>query len=218
VLRTRDKTFIMEKQTAIESDNSAPKPERQQSDKKRRRGNAYKGAYQGFTFQPIPSTGRPGTPHRFFAESYVVKEESGNATGMTVHQHANGLCIVTVGDNNRHRFSNDDDSTIQFHADDTPEMSTGAKRKLASAMLKGKKSQDTGVVHPSDLLLTVSGLSFPCCVFGMVLETNRSLTVDLLKRDPLLKGYLAVIMPTGQFPPTADGEAVAREPDTDKAS
>ena len=194
--------------------------EKQKSgNKKRRRSSddAYQDAYQGFTFESIPSTGRPGTPHRFFAESYLVKHETtGNnnsaTTGimMRVHQHANGLCIVTVDgeNNNNNKELSASDESIQFHARETPEMSTAAKRKRACAMLKGKeqcKDSSIGVVRPSDLLLSVIGkqqqLNFLCCVFGSLLELNRNLTADLLQKDPLLKGYLAVILPAGPFPP-----------------
>lgn len=208
--------------TAVEKESE--KQQQQSGSKKRRRAgddSAYRDAYQGFTYESIPSTGRPGTPHRFFAESYSVKGETTtgtmNASGMRVHQHANGLCVVTVGDaksknDNKQiiSISDGDVATIQFHAKETPEMSTAAKRKRAGAMLKGKQSSkdenNIGVVRPNDLLLSVGvdgehNSSFPCCVFGSLLELNQNLTAELLQKDPLLKGYLAVILPAGPFPP-----------------
>ena len=40
------------------------------------------------------------------------------------------------------------------------------------------------------------------CVWGSILELNRSISPNVLANDPLLDGYLAIILPTGSFPPT----------------
>jgi hypothetical protein len=44
-------------------------------------------------------------------------------------------------------------------------------------------------------------IQIPAGVWGTVLELNTNVTPELLKKDPLLDGYLAIIMPTGPFPP-----------------
>jgi hypothetical protein len=251
--------------------------------KKRARssGNdAYQTAYAGFTFEPVPATGRPGTPHSFFKASYQVQYPAAAAAAATklegaddtttnntstastktmrVHQHVNGLCVVTLGEallpyqdsNNNSTEATSaateqaDDSgrnTIQFQVLETPDMSAAQKRKRGAKQLKGRMTKTTveaeaaGAVRPSDQLVTIVTTSAggqqqqqqpaphsvdhrPCCVFGSVLELNRNLTIGLLETDPLLKGYLAVILPTGPFPPRAspcDEAASTTNPDDD---
>jgi len=39
------------------------------------------------------------------------------------------------------------------------------------------------------------------CVWGTILEINQGLTPKVIMEDPLLDGYLAVILPSGRFPP-----------------
>ncbi len=67
--------------------------------------------YKDISFHSIPSTGRPGTPHRYFASSYHVKiidheqhtlkhehdEHIICVQEFVVHSHVNGLCILTIG-------------------------------------------------------------------------------------------------------------------------
>lgn len=200
--------------------------------------DTYQAAYSGFAFEPVVSTGRPGTPHCFFKNSYVVhyrqaafkKQEKEGAessvmaddavniqknTEMRVHQHANGLCVVTVGDalkllllkddpSRKEKDDDDCDWTIQFHVPETPALSAAQKRKRAAKQLQGRDMRnEIGAVRPSDTLATLGHIQLPCCVWGSVLELNHrhNRTVDMLKTDPLLKGYLAVILPTGPFPP-----------------
>lgn len=247
--------------------------------KRRRRDcyDAYPSAYRGFTFTPVPATGRPGTPHRFFAESYTVEyiqpldEDSDDKSAgadhtcsdndpysnnlstivrnMRVHRHANGLCVVTTAGNSDAVPSGDVSattgttiSTIHDHAetkgDDLqwlccaattlPDLSAAQKRKRAAVMLKQKQQRDQtlppGAVRPRDPLIrvvdtatTTGGVPtiYPSLVFGGILEVNMELTMDLLRSDPLLKGYLAVILPTGPFPPPTTTVADSTQsPDT----
>jgi len=59
------------------------------------------------------------------------------------------------------------------------------------------------------------------CVWGTILELNHSITPDILFDDPLLDGYLAVILPSGPFPPrisdslkdTSKEESAAQPPE-----
>ena len=224
---------------------NAPTKQSHHNKKKRSRADAageddaYDTAYRGFTYTPVASTGRPGTPHRFFAESYAVQQDAAASddaknkdnTMMRVHRHANGLCVVTaeppppmsseeeqeeVATADRSSSTNNNEDKIEFHVQAAPDMSLAQKRKRAGAMLRGKKSPlvDDGAVVPSDPLVTVSTTTattrtrtYPAAVFGSVLELNRNLTVDVWRRDPLLKGYLAVILPTGPFPPSPPAAA-----------
>jgi hypothetical protein len=91
-----------------------------------------------------------------------------------------------------------------------------------------KKNNDydtvTGVVRPSDILATIRTTSlpsqtttgaappdvqiqFPSCVLGSIIELNHQFThaqgdmMQLLRKDPFLTGYLAIILPSGPFPP-----------------
>jgi hypothetical protein len=218
--------------------------------------DSYRTAYAGFTFEPIPSTGRPGTPHRFFAESYLVRRtEDGGSSGddgsgerkddtispeqpaarrilPVLHKNANGLVVVTVG-SSCVSSSMIDCSTllpsltgIDVVASEAPSDSLGGKRKKQAKMLKGKSVQH--VVQPHD---TMAALRFDgeqnnshdddddepqsddnrsgetahvlCGVWGTVLEVNPNLTPELLRSDPALNGYLAIVLPTGPFPPPA---------------
>jgi hypothetical protein len=40
-----------------------------------------------------------------------------------------------------------------------------------------------------------------CGVWGTVLEVNANLSPELMRRDPALDGFLAIVLPTGPFPP-----------------
>lgn len=82
--------------------------------------------------------------------------------------------------------------------------SAAEKRKRQAKMLKGGKVDDA--VTPRTIIAKLkleSGETLPlyACVWGTILEVNTALTVDILFDDPLLDGYLAVILPSGNFPP-----------------
>jgi hypothetical protein len=141
--------------------------------------DAYKIAYQNVTFVPIPSTGRPGTPHSFFQESYTVhwNNTSNNKDDdmsdennvmhtqppQVVHKHVNGLVIVTAGS----RFMNAETETETTAATETttsnmiesvnylvtegPTVNANERRKIQAKMLRNKKNV-TGVVEPSSIL------------------------------------------------------------------
>jgi hypothetical protein len=178
-------------------DKIAHQDEKEKADASRKRPHdfAYQEAYKDLTYVQIPSSGRPGTPHSFFKESYSVDNQ-------IVHQHANGLCIVTAG-------RPMETTKIEFAVQAAPHQSLAEKRKSQSKRLKGKQVVDS--VHPRDCLVTLDDVSLKCCVWGTILEVNDKLSSKLLSTDPLLDGYLAVILPTGPFPPKNQMPAVKEE-------
>ena len=166
-------------------------------------------------FEDIPSTNRPGTPHRYFEASYraefaddiISKQE--HKLSQVIHCHANGLAIVTIGDTLRDKTI----QSIEFCIDESPTCNAAEKRKRQAKMLKGKTNIE-GVVTPSTVIAKLTVLSdssdtskssqvIPVYagVWGAVLELNKTVSVDTLRNDPLLDGYLAVILPSGPFPP-----------------
>lgn len=163
---------------------------------KRQRVDAYQEVYKNVTFTPIASTGRPGTPHRFFVDSFRV-QFANSSIQQIVHKHSNGLTIITAGDMLPDKI---DSIHLSVEASPVALESTGSKRKKQSKMLKGKLVD--GVIQPTDVIGTINGkIPLYSCVWGSVLETNVNLTTDLLQNDPLLDGYLIVVLPTGPFPP-----------------
>ena len=184
--------------------------------KRRRSDDALAKAYKGVKFTPIESTERPGTPHCYFRESYRVEflqdDEQGESLSsplpppQIVHSHVNGLVVVTAGNS---VMQHDTVESIQLLVKkaDVASQSAASKRKQKAKMLRGKNVQDA--VFPKDELATVTcreaattkSIPLRCCVWGSVLEVNPNLTPQLLQEDPLLDGYLAVILPSGPFPP-----------------
>lgn len=179
----------------------------------KRGGDAYKNAYENVTITPrhFSDDHQPGTPRCFFKDSYDVTvavetnetNESSCSGTVVVHQHANGLCIVTVGETLLK-----DVKDVSFQVKEAPQsMSANDRRKRQSKMLRGGSPQDSqGLVTPTTCLALLTKqngetLQIPAGVWGTVLELNSNVTAQLLKDDPLLDGYLAVIMPTGVFPP-----------------
>jgi hypothetical protein len=201
---------------------------KQQKGQKRKRGDSYKSAYAGISFETRESSGRPGSPHRFFNSSYqacispeigsndkpVGESESQSLTNETktsasplaqvIHHHSNGLCIITAGETIPSSIK-----SIQFLVSESPQCSAAEKRKRQAKMLKGSNVQ--GVVSPSTVIAKLeleSGESVPiyACVWGAVLELNRELTPQVLAQDPLLDGHLAIILPSGTFPPRKEAQ------------
>ena len=184
---------------------------------KRKRGDAsLKDAYENVSITPRESSGRPGTPHRFFKSSFDVQvkkppkemdEPSSSCNGhVLVHQHANGLCVVTVGNDTTLRDNHVKE--IQFQVQEPPQnMSSNDHRKRQSKLLRGGTIGDSqGLTLPNTMLAQLimedgDVLHIPAGVWGTVLEVNTNVTPKLLQDDPLLDGYLAVILPTGSFPP-----------------
>ena len=150
--------------------------------------------------------------------------------GQVVHRHANGLCIVTAGDLIREACrksssSGGDASTsviikqFDFKIKPVEGQSVGSKRRKMMGKKTKKKGSDvgggessSGLVRPSDILATAelscgTSVELKCCVLGTLLEINTRLIdkPSFLLSDPLLDGYLGVVMPRGTFPlPTGD--------------
>lgn len=135
-----------------------------------------------------------------------------------VHRHVNGLCIVTAGETLPSGIQD-----ITFQVDPAPACSNGQRRKQQAKMLKrgiaihddqSKGGRDAnhnktnhGMVTPTSVLAEVTldngatTIRLRACVWGTVLELNTDLTAQMLEQDPLLDGHLAIILPTGVFPP-----------------
>ena len=250
--------------------------------RKREKIDHYAMAYENVRFEPIVAkpqpieiagvdyaihTTTPGSPSRQFKYSYRVTfletKHTATATPLlnqVIHQHANGLCIVTAGEHNQaHHLpaSAEMIERIEFLATTADPCSAGARRKRQSKMLRkgtasvshknqktsnnnnnnnndpsttnSKEENDTatqndGMVTPDTILakihcrannnnqdetgtttpaaiMTTTSLPIYAGVWGSLLELHTSLTPEQLTHDPLLNGYVAVILPTGPFPP-----------------
>lgn len=187
---------------------------------KRKREDPYVAAYQSIRFDPIlPDTqdviisrvpygihtALPGTPARQFAHSFHAKIND-QSHGQVVHQHANGLCIVTPGPS-KDLPAREDVVKIEFLVR-VYDGNTGKNlRKLQAKCLSGKQgSNGDGTVMPDTEIARLhlrndKYISLFAFVWGTILELNSSVTPQQLVQDPMLEGYLAVILPTGPFPP-----------------
>jgi hypothetical protein len=185
----------------------------EENKKRKRGGDAYKNAYENVSIAPhhFPED-QPGiTPRSFFKDSYDVtispkQQQEKSTCTVVIHQHANGLCVVTVGD--AQARSMDQVQSVTFQVQEAPQsMSANNRRKIQQKMLRGSTPADSqGIVTPHTILAHMTcengtTIQIPAGVWGTVLELNTNVTPELLKKDPLLDGYLAIIMPTGPFPP-----------------
>lgn len=189
---------------------------------KPRREDPYTSGSVKCTTSKIRSTGRPGSPHSVFQSSHHVTltTTDDSAVGVTddavvttdttrpndeayerqiVHRHANGLCVVTVGDAVGTTNAVVDAVEFLVACDDK---AVGGKNK------KKFQKNSQGMVRPTDALAKIRfddgrELTLYCCVHGKIVELNRALVTkpSLLSHDPLQDGYLAIIVPLGAFPP-----------------
>ena len=81
-----------------------------------------------------------------------------------------------------------------------------------------------GIVSPKTIIANIilqNGRKIPLksMVWGTVMELNQSLqqNPELLCQDPLMNGYLAVILPTGPFPPRQRPQFAAKDGDQGEA-
>eukprot|EP00980_Cylindrotheca_fusiformis_P017147 scaffold5276_cov134-Cylindrotheca_fusiformis.AAC.14 len=175
--------------------------------RKRPYGETTRKEYASAAFEERRSTGHPRSPHSFFETSHSVSftdlpPESPymkHAIKQVVHKHRNDLCIVTAGENIPSGVK-----SIKLVANEAKACSGAEKRKRQAKMLKGKEVEDA--VSPSTVLAELqleSGEVIPlhACVFGSIIEVNENLTTEILADDPLLDGFLAIILPSGSFPP-----------------
>ena len=143
----------------------------------------------------------PGTPHSFFESSYDVHVLS---TKLVLHTHSNGLCVLTCG-----QVPSQTIKSIEFLVRPLHESSAAERRKLqASTLKKGVESNTLpSVVLPTTKVANLTlndGTVQPVFagIWGTLIENNHNLSPELLQRDPLLDGYIAIIHPaTGSFPP-----------------
>jgi len=137
--------------------------------RKRRRNNkqqADDSTYNGILFNKRSSSGRPGSPRRYFDSSFDILMEdttSDNALeaasneqlqsyNQVVHRHLNGLCIITAGNviqQQLGRLSNGDNkeedgipqiNDIKFHIQPSKD-SQSARGKMRTKKKKRKKQQ-----------------------------------------------------------------------------
>ena len=272
----------------------------EQPNKKRKKSkngnNAYSKAYSSISFEERESSGRPGTPHRYFSSSFTASSIESALSAATVnannvvdkftpppkstndsndpttsgdgvvpkttmmpqnerstseqtdtslpnvslsqviHHHVNGLCIVTVGETLPPASSQVKIQSIEFVVSEAPPSSAGEKRKRQSKLLRGGgggggggANNDSnnnklmkGIVTPSTIIAnlkvidndtaTTTTIPIYACVWGEVIELNHKLTssLDILQKDPLIDGYVAIILPTGKFPPPRPREETGR--------
>lgn len=196
--------------------------------RKRRKNSKDMSMYKDWEFVKWERSNSPGTPHRYFQDVYTVRRklnslEDRNCYEQVVHMHANGLAIITAGDTIRTMLRNlnrnSDEvsiSSFKFNLDAAKSVtSVGGKRKTARKMRSGQVESET--VEPDDILATVfltngQSVELRCCVAGTLLETNLNLDftkddrsiqercISLLRDDPLLDGFLAIILPLGNLP------------------
>jgi len=196
--------------------------------RKRSYGDSLTAAYSSVSFAPRKLTGdfRPDSPHFFFSSSYtvmpsiskVVEEEEGYANNnvnmdiqQVVHQHVNGLCMVTAGELSIP--SSKILKCIRFVAKEAPPCSNAEKRKRQAKMLKGRgkvehvvipstviaelvledKNSDTNNIEEDGNICIGKSkttiIPLRACVWGTILELNSNdLTPQVLLDDPLLDG------------------------------
>lgn len=213
----------------MSSISNSDRSKRKREERRKGKDEKLRRQYSGISFSSRESSGRPGTPHRYFESSFGVGKastEKAAAAGQIIHRHANGLCIVTAGELVKRacEASTSDDSEdstrrstsihvskVEFLVKEVEGQSVGSKRRKKMAKQrdaeKSSSGENSGVVRPSDKLARVElsngcSVDLDCCVLGTVLETNAALSdkPSLLANDPLLDGFLAIIMPQGPFP------------------
>ena len=141
-------------------------------DNKRKRSRNHKqqtdnNTSNGISFNKRPSTGRLGSPHRYFDSSYEIlaledttsddvldttsSKQSHSNGNQVVHRHLNGLCIITAGNVIQHQLgisSIDDDNkedgiqikTIKYHIQPSKD-SQSARGKMRTKKKKRKKQK-----------------------------------------------------------------------------
>ena len=99
---------------------------------------------------------------------------------------------------------------VSFTVEISDAQSVGGKRKR-NKLHHGSTQNDkkrNGSISPIDTVAIVeftngTKMEVKSCVLGSVMEVNKNLQENpsLLVTDPLLDGYIAVVMPSGLYPP-----------------
>jgi len=129
------------------------------------------------------------------------KMKRGDAVFHTTSRSSNSNS--NINDNNNNDQDDNRDGNTYDHSN---EQGTNDKNKNDGNT--NARSSANGMVKPNDILAQIiltNGITIniPSCVCGTLLEVNTNLKEDLslLVDDPLLDGYVAVILPNGSFPP-----------------
>jgi len=151
-------------------DNNHPSKLDEAGNKRKRSHNSKRqtdnSTYKGISFNKRTSSGRPGSPHRYFDSSYDIfmedttsdnvleatsSQQSYGIGNQVVHRHLNGLCIISAGNVIQQELgsaSNDDNKedgilqikTIKYHIQPSKD-SQSARGKMRTKKKKRKKQQ-----------------------------------------------------------------------------
>ncbi|KAG7339695.1 hypothetical protein IV203_025260 [Nitzschia inconspicua] len=130
-----------------------------------------------------------------------------------VHCHVNGLCVVTAGKVKEwlaKLYPKRTLQSVELVATEPPPCSAAEKRKRQSKMLRGGNVEH--IVRPTSVIAKLkltnndnkdrsTEVPLYAGVWGTIVELNHGLNPQILLDDPLLDGHLAVILPSGRFPP-----------------
>lgn len=161
-------------------------------------GGPLERAYRGCSYKERPDTGEPGTPHRYFTASFDVRIEQDttdgpnkvkegdndkvdmDSTGLVVHQHANGLCVVCCNT----AVYDSPVKAVTILVNEAPACSYAERRKKASKLVKQgvRANQQTNnneneTVTPRTAVAKIElengkVIVVPAGVYGFVLEIN----------------------------------------------
>jgi hypothetical protein len=165
------------------------------------RADPYQEAYRSIVVKPHPDSSqppRPGSPSRYFQSSYIVQHYDDDEHQQrepfyshVVHQHANGLVIVTAPSSFDSIHMNTGICAVPRSVKDN--------KKMQAKMLRGvTMKQQQGIVHPNTVLAVGhrdgATTELRCGVWGTCLEVHAAVSNTI-------PSYLAIVLPTGPFPP-----------------
>ena len=183
----------------------------------------FESSYEGRTTSTSTSTGGDDTPKSPSEERGQVIHR--HANGLCVVTAGD---IIKEACSKSDSITADDESNtsvtvrqVDFRIAPAKGQSVGSKRRKRMGKNPKKKrcsenddngdcdgnETESGATRPSDVLAVVelscgTSVELKCCALGTLLEINSRLVEkpSLLLTDPLLDGYLAVIMPRGRIP------------------
>ena len=140
-------------------------------------------SYDSISFNKRSSSGRPGSPHRYFDSSYDIfmedttsdnvleatsNEQSHGIGNQVVHRHLNGLCIVTAGNVIQQQLgsvSNDDNKedgiqikSIKYHIQPSKDSQSARGKMRTKKKKKRRKRQQQFKQHSNDTTIAEGGV------------------------------------------------------------